>query len=173
MTFSVRIASGGESGVDRAGLDFAIAHGLAYGGWCPKGGWAEDMPSPPGILARYPALREASSADPNERTRLNVRDSDATLILTSSAGLDMSGGASLTVEIARAAGRPFLVLDVENGASLDAASEWLASLKGSAAVINIAGPRESEAPGLYRAAYDFLRALLDRHHYRRRATHSD
>ena len=160
--FLLTIISGGQTGADRAALDAAIALDLPYAGWCPKGGWAEDMPSPPGILARYPALREASSADPSERTRFNVRDSDATLLLTLSAGLDVSRGACLTVEIARAMGRPFLVLDVEDGASLNAAGEWLAALKGSAAVVNVAGPRESEAPGLYRAAYDFLRALLER-----------
>src|SRR5262245_14533482 len=97
--FPLTIISGGQTGADRAALDAAIALGVPYGGWCPKGGWAEDMPSPPGILARYPALREASSADPSERTRLNVQDSDATLLVTSSAGLDVSRGACLTVEI--------------------------------------------------------------------------
>src|SRR5262245_53687608 len=81
--FPVTIISGGQTGVDRAALDAAIALGIPYGGWSPKGGWAEDMPSPPGILAHYPALRETSSADPSERTELNVRDSDATLLLTS------------------------------------------------------------------------------------------
>src|SRR5262245_42401594 len=155
--FPMTIISGGQTGVDRGALDAAIALGIPYGGWCPKGGWAEDMPSPPGLLAHYPALRETSSADPSERTELNVRDRDATLLLTSRVGLGVSQGACLTVEIARALGRPFRVLDVENGASLNAASEWLASLEGSAAVINVAGPRESEAPGLHRAAYDFLR----------------
>ena len=50
------IISGGQSGVDRAALDVAIARGIAYGGWCPKGGWAEDLAVPPGLLARYPLL---------------------------------------------------------------------------------------------------------------------
>ena len=158
--FPLLIISGGQTGADRAALDAAISLDFPYGGWCPRGGWAEDMPSPPGVLAQYPALRETASADPRERTRSNVCDSDATLLLTLSAGLDGSKGACLAVEIAREIGRPFLVLDIEDRASLDVAREWLASLKHSAAVINIAGPRESEAPGLYRAAYAFLRALL-------------
>ena len=155
-----RIISGGQTGADRAGLVAAVALEIPYAGWCPKDGWAEDMPSPPGILTHYPALCETASTDPRERTRLNVRDSDATLFLTTSAGLEVSMGASLAVEIARAMQRPYLVLDVENGASLDAAHEWLASLKHRPCAINIGGPRESEAPGLYRAAYTFLRALL-------------
>jgi hypothetical protein len=71
----MKIVSGGQSGVDRAALDVAIARGIPYGGWCPKGGWAEDMPAPPGLLAHYPHLRETPSADPAERTAWNVRDS--------------------------------------------------------------------------------------------------
>ena len=73
------IVSGGQTGVDRAALDAAIARGIAYGGWCPQGGWAEDCPEPPGVLARYPLLRETPSADPAQRTEWNVRDSDASL----------------------------------------------------------------------------------------------
>jgi hypothetical protein len=153
------IISGGQTGADRAGLDAAIALDLRYGGWCPRGGWAEDLPLPPGLLARYPALRETSSVATSERTQFNVRNSDATLLLVLSAGLDVSKGACLTIEIARTMRRPFLVLNIEDRASLDAAHDWLASLKRSD-VLNIAGPRESEAPGLYRAAYAFLRALL-------------
>ena len=44
----MKFVSGGQSGVDRAVLDVALARGIDYGGWCPKGGWAEDFPEPPG-----------------------------------------------------------------------------------------------------------------------------
>ena len=54
----LKIVSGGQTGVDRAALDVAIGRGIAYGGWCSKGGLAEDMPNPPGLLSRYPGLRE-------------------------------------------------------------------------------------------------------------------
>lgn len=37
-----KIVSGGQTGVDRAGLEAAIAIGLPYGGWVPKGRIAED-----------------------------------------------------------------------------------------------------------------------------------
>ena len=48
-----RIGSGGQTGVDRAALDVALALGLPSGGWCPRGRRAED-----GIIPdRYP-LRE-------------------------------------------------------------------------------------------------------------------
>ena len=106
------IISGGQSGVDRAALDEAIARGIPYGGWCPKGGWAEDMPEPPGLLARYPHLRETPSADPAERTEWNVRDSDACLILVEASGVAVSGGTALAEKLAARYGKPLLMVDV-------------------------------------------------------------
>jgi hypothetical protein len=73
----IKLLSGGQSGVDRAVLDVALARGIAYGGWCPKGGWAEDFPKPPGVLAKYPQLAETPLVDPAQRTEWNVRDADA------------------------------------------------------------------------------------------------
>ena len=75
------IRSGGQTGVDRATLDVAIELGMRYCGWCPRGGWAEDCPDPPGVLQIYPLLSETPLGDPKQRTEWNVRDSDATLIL--------------------------------------------------------------------------------------------
>jgi hypothetical protein len=106
-----RLISGGQSGVDRAALDFAIARGIPYGGWCPRGGWAEDHPRPPGLLAPYPALRETPSADPAQRTRWNVRDSAATLILDLPCR-EGSAGTEATEAAAIELGRPLLRLGV-------------------------------------------------------------
>ena len=74
------VISGGQSGVDRAALKFAVHNGISYSGYCPKGGWAEDFQNPPGILEHYPLLKETESPDPEERTVLNVETSDAVLI---------------------------------------------------------------------------------------------
>ena len=76
-----KIRSGGQTGVDRAALDAARQCGLKICGWCPKGGWAEDCPEPPGLLALYPELRETPSENVSQRTVWNVRDADATLII--------------------------------------------------------------------------------------------
>lgn len=146
-----RIVSGGQSGADRAGLDSAIAHGRRYGGWCPAGGWAEDFPQPPGLLRTYPGLWEAPSADPALRTYLNVRDSHATLIVagdqTSSRGTD------LTIQVAADLGRPLLRTTGEHGE----VDQWLSGL-GYGLTLNIAGPRESQQPGIYA----ITRILLER-----------
>jgi hypothetical protein len=141
----VMIVSGGQSGVDRAALDVARALGLTIGGWCPRGRWAEDGP----LSADYP-LRETASAEPADRTRLNVRDSDATLVLTLGAA---DAGTRLTIDIARELGRRLAVFDVAIADATDVRA-WLAMTK--PARLNVAGPRESNAPGIY----DRARTLL-------------
>lgn len=147
----LRVVSGGQTGADRAALDAALGRGVPVGGWCPAGRWAEDGP----IDARYP-LRETASADPAERTRLNVRDSDATLVLTPGG---VAGGTDLTVESAHALGRPVLVVPPRPGA-VGGAAAWVRAH--DVRTLNVAGPRESGAPGLYDSALAFVGALLDR-----------
>ncbi len=145
-----RIVSGGQTGVDRAALDTALALGLGCGGWAPKGRRAEDGRIPD----RYP-LRETESAAYDVRTRRNVRDSDATLILTRGR---LTGGTALTLQLARSIGRPHLVVDLDAAPHVDAARRWL--IDTGVATLNVAGPRESGLPGIYEEARDFLGRLL-------------
>ncbi len=148
-----RIVSGGQTGVDRAALDAALAAGLPVGGWCPRGRRAED-----GSLAdRYP-LRETPSARYAQRTRWNVRDSDGTLILLLSDAPDTSGGTALTAKAARKLGRPLRVETLGSGADPEAVRRWLRAH--AVRVLNVAGPRAGEADGVYQAARVFLAALL-------------
>ncbi len=148
----VRIVSGGQTGVDRAALDAAAAAGLERGGWVPLGRRAEDGP----IAAAYP-MRETDSPEYAVRTRRNVADSDATLILTRG---PLSGGTRLTVEIARALARPHRVVDVERPVGVAETRDWL--IAEAVRVLNIAGPRESTAPGIHARALRFLGDLLGR-----------
>lgn len=134
----VRVVSGGQTGVDRAALDAAIALGLPIGGWCPRGRRGEDGPIP----ERYP-LRETPNADYSERTEWNVRDSDATLILHRG---PMSGGTRLTAELARRLGKPLLARDLAAPIDVRAIADWLVA--NHVRVLNCAGPRESGAPGI-------------------------
>lgn len=148
-----RIVSGGQTGADRAALDVAIELGIDYGGWCPSGGWAEDFPEPPGLLSAYPRLRATWEPDVTVRTRLNVRDSDATLVVWD--GRTPSSGTQWTIDAARAEGRPVLITD----ADVDETRAWLLGL-GTGLVLNVAGPRESACPGTYARTAELLRALL-------------
>lgn len=148
-----RIVSGGQTGVDRAALDAARRFGVEIGGWCPAGRWAEDGPIDP----VYP-LRETASADPAERTRLNIRDSDATLILAPRGRLKgLSDGTALTAAEVPRLGRPFLIVDPST-TKVVATRAWL--IEHRVRVLNVGGPRESSVPGIYSRALIFMDALL-------------
>lgn len=145
-----RIISGGQTGVDRAALDVALALGIPCGGWCPRGRRAEDGE----IDGRYP-LTETPRAHYTQRTEWNVRDSDATLILHRG---DLEGGTLRTLQIARALGRPVRVIDLDRPDSVEDVDHWLETQR--AGVLNIAGPRESGRPGIQAAAGRYLSQLL-------------
>jgi hypothetical protein len=155
----LKIVSGGQTGVDRAALDAAIERGILYGGWCPKGGWAEDMPKPPGLLASYPYLQETPLADPNQRTEWNVRDSNRLMVLLDSRGLN-SAGTELAIRTADKLKRPFLVVDLDASGDIGRAAAWFYEGRQTQLTICIAGPRESKAPGIYAKAKAFLQAML-------------
>lgn len=152
MIIAFTIISGGQTGADRAALDFAIAHGVPHGGWCPLGRRAED-----GVLdARY-QLRETGSRNYRQRTRRNVAESDATLILNLD---ELADGSLVTLQFAERANKPACVvaLDADDLAAEAArVREWLAAH--AVAVLNVAGPRESKRPGIHRKALAFLEAL--------------
>ena len=144
-----RVVSGGQTGVDRAALDVALDLGIPCGGWCPAGRLAED-----GAIPERYLLRETESASYPERTERNVRDSDATLILYRAR---MRGGTALTARLARHHGRPCLALEIA-AADPDAIGRWLA--EHGVRVLNVAGPRESESPGIHAEATALLRQVL-------------
>mgnify|MGYP001198642267 CR=1 FL=1 len=170
----MRLLSGGQSGVDRAVLDVAIARGIAYGGWCPQGGWAEDYPHPPGLLAKYRDLKETPLADPNQRTEWNVRDADACMIIVDAGGLEISAGTTLAGELAHRSRKPLMVVNLHQPDILKPATLWLRvqqtrldqarpdqTRPGADLKLAVGGPRESEAPGIYERAAAFLEELLE------------
>jgi hypothetical protein len=161
----MKIVTGGQSGVDRAALDIALDRNITYAGWCPRGGWAEDFPHPPGLLAKYPLLRETPLADPAQRTEWNIRDSDAVLIIANPAGQLISSGTELARGLAQKFQKPLLIIDVGKSNEVARAVDWLSarySQFGSTFALGIGGPRESEAPGIYSKTLKFLQAVLDR-----------
>jgi hypothetical protein len=149
-----RIVSGGQTGADRAAFDVALERGLEIGGWVPKGRLAEDGAIP----ERYAGLREADSPDPAVRTALNVRDSDATLIVSHGR---VSGGSLLTFVEANRVGRPLLHLDLADASPAEAEArlrDWLRAVDPS--TLNVAGPRASDDPGIGPRVAALLRAVL-------------
>ena len=154
-----KIVSGAQTGVDRAALDVALKYKIPCGGWCPKGRVAED-----GVIAKRYPLKETESSDYAVRTKWNVRDSDGTLILNVG---ELSGGTAFTVECAKKYKKHFLILDLEKckadkkgivsfGYNLIICG-WI--MANNIKVLNVAGPRESKAPGIYKIAKKFLEEL--------------
>ena len=144
-----RIVSGGQSGADIAALDWAIAHSVDHGGWCPKGRRFEDGP----IAAHY-LLSETPLANYLQRTEWNVRDSDATVIFTLTDVLD--GGSKRTAQFAEKLHRPWLHLRPSVHPKFLAQFLVLHKVK----TLNVAGKRESSAPGVYRFVMDTLERAL-------------
>lgn len=148
-----QIISGGQTGVDRAALDAALLCEVAIGGWCPRGRRAEDGP----ISERY-ALQETESRAYDVRTRLNVQESDGTLILHSG---PLTGGTALTAKLARQQDKPLCcidLLDAETTTARQQLTQWLQ--EHDIQVLNVAGPRESTTPAIYEGALDFLAEYL-------------
>lgn len=147
-----KIISGGQTGVDRAALDVAIELGINYGGWCPLGRRSED-----GVVPEKYILQEAPTANYADRTALNVRDSDATLII---AKLPLRSGTALTQKMADRYRRPSLIVDPHEVVTIPNVLEWLK--KHNVKVLNVAGPRESLRQDVGAAAAQFLTQLLSR-----------
>ncbi|MEJ7594808.1 MAG: putative molybdenum carrier protein [Planctomycetaceae bacterium] len=158
-----RIVSGGQTGVDRAALDAALAAGIEIGGWCPRDRRAED-----GIIpARY-LLRETASRSYAVRTEWNVRDSDATLILV----LDrISSGTQLTADSARSQRQPlrieYLCANSKPGLLTEElplqqrvaeVGEWIR--REQIQTLNVAGPRGSSRKDVYLKSLEFLTMLF-------------
>jgi hypothetical protein len=145
-----RIVSGGQTGVDRAALDAALRLGIEHGGWCPHGRLAED-----GVIPKRYRLRQTVSAEYPVRTERNVVDSDATLILYRQR---ISGGTRLTRHLAQQHGKPLLVVNLHHGSDEQAVRDWITAH--DIRVLNVAGPRESSAPGIGQQAQDFLHRVF-------------
>jgi predicted Rossmann fold nucleotide-binding protein DprA/Smf involved in DNA uptake len=151
----VKIVSGGQTGVDRAALDFALKHGIECGGWCPAGRLDE--------LGRIPdhyPLKELETGGFPERTQENVKDSDGTVIFYFG---ELRGGSAQTVEFCLEQQRPYQLINAAETSS-ERAAHWIAAFirDGDMATLNVAGPRQSEWPGGYNYVLSALENFLNR-----------
>lgn len=145
-----KIISGGQTGADRAALDWAIKRGIPHGGWCPRGRRAED-----GTIDQRYRLVETPSDDYSQRTEWNVRDSDATAVF--SIQKELRGGSLLTVELAAQYNKPVIHLRQQDEQANHAQELRSFIEKFRISVLNVAGPRASEEPGVYQ----FVSSVLD------------
>lgn len=135
-----KIVSGGQTGADRAALEWAIEFAIPHGGWCPKGRRAEDGPIDPWF-----ELEETETDAYPVRTKFNVRDSDGTVIFTLAENLQ--GGSKLTEEFAHQLGKPCIHISKASMADPEMALRRFVS-ENSVHVLNVAGPRSSTELGV-------------------------
>jgi predicted Rossmann-fold nucleotide-binding protein len=149
---NIIIVSGGQSGVDRAALDFALENGIKCSGWCPAGRLAED-----GMIAHKYPLNETASKDPAVRTRLNVEQSDATLIIYRG---EMDEGTRLCKHTAKQINKPLFIVNLAATPEAKSFQQWFNT--NTIRKLNIAGPRESNTPGIYKATKVLLITLFEK-----------
>ncbi len=139
--YSLQLVSGGQTGADRAALDWAIFHDIPHGGWCPKGRKAED-----GVIPTHYSLAESSSPSYLQRTEWNVRDSDATAIFT--IAVNLTGGSKRTADFAKKLGKPWI--HIHHQGTYEKQSERLAQFihEHGVKILNVAGSRGSKEPSV-------------------------
>ena len=147
------IRTGGQSGVDRAAMDFAREHDIPLCGWCPKGGRAEDYPYAPGLLADYPEFVETPSEGTEQRTKWNMRDSDAILTIIPKSS-SVSPGTETGLAEGEALGKPMYTATGPD--DIPEIARWINTLPDDTELC-VGGPRASECP----EAYDITKAILN------------
>lgn len=148
-----KIISGGQTGVDRAALDFAIKYDIPHGGWIIKGRIAED-----GVLPERYKLQEIPEASYPRRTLKNILESDGTLIISRG---PLTGGSDYTRKMAISRDRPCFHIDLNQMSSFQAAEKignWI--FENKIEILNIAGPRNSKDPAIYKVVLDILETVF-------------
>lgn len=150
-----QIISGGQTGADQGALAAAKELGLKTGGWMPMHFRTETGPHPD--LGQLYGMQEHSAWAYPPRTEANVSMSDGTLLI----GDPLSNGSRLTRKLCADKSKPiFIVLQATfyNQLVLEHFRSWLGRHK--IKVLNVAGNRESVAPGIHDVCKNFLLTAL-------------
>ena len=154
MALLKTIVSGGQTGADRAALDFAIEHGIPHGGWCPRGRKSED-----GTISAHYQLKETPGSNYLQRTEWNVRDSDGTVVFSIAPVL--TGGSKKTVDLAHKHHKPVIHIARDGGPASPAQALLRFIQDNKIKVLNVAGPRGSKEPDVYAFVKDVLGNALN------------
>ena len=141
-----KIISGGQTGADIAGLKFAKDIGIPTGGSAPTG-FMTEAGSRPELRDLYNLMELKGSYE--DRTLQNVMDADGTIIFAEK----MTDGSQLTLDTCIKEKKPHLV-----NPSREEFLTWISD--NDIRVLNIAGNRESGAPGIEKRVYNYLQKAL-------------
>lgn len=144
----VKIISGGQTGADRAGLDAAKDLNITTGGYCPLGYLTENGND---ITLKKYNLKQLRSVKYEDRTVKNVLISDGTVLFckTGKNSAIIGEGTRITYETAIVNNKPVIVNPGKKNFL-----KWLEENK--IKVLNVAGNRESQFPGIYKKTRKFL-----------------
>ena len=152
------IISGGQTGADQGGLLAAQDLGIPTGGTAPQGWLTENGPQE--ALLRSFGLVECTESGYSARTHKNVLHADGTLLV----GQYRSGGSGFTARIAREAGKPLFHLayvpnlGIVPNERMEEFRYWLERY--NIHILNVAGNRQSNSPGIQELTRSFLLAAL-------------
>lgn len=148
----IKIISGGQTGVDQAGLVAARAYGILTGGWLPVGCITSEGPNR-FLLEKY-GMREHSGGY-RSRTRANVRDSDGTLRL---AEKFTSPGERCTLRAIFDYDKPHLDVHTRSPLIPEVVAAWIQEHQ--IQILNIAGNSESTSPGITQWTLNYLNKVF-------------
>src|SRR5262245_11103197 len=156
-----KIVSGGQTGADRGALTAARELGFQTGGVAPKG-WLTETGPQEALLRGFGLIECVQSGYP-ARTRSNVVQSDGTLLV----GPYDQGGSRLTFEIVTELKKPVFFVDLSSSHDFESESgpvvefrDWIE--REQIQMLNVAGSRESQNPGIAEFTRRFLlRALRE------------
>jgi len=161
-----KVISGGQTGVDQAALVAAKRCGIPTGGTAPLGFMTEEGPRRSVLLGF--GLVECGSSGYPARTLCNIKDADATLLITP---MMMGRGSRLTYSLCIQERKPVRVFYCENlfmrvtsmQPDVRDLIDWLILRQNKLfhpLILNVAGTRESTRIGVTDECEAFLRDLF-------------
>ncbi|MDY6801271.1 MAG: putative molybdenum carrier protein [Bacteroidota bacterium] len=148
----LKIIAGGQTGVDTGALDFALDNHFPCGGYCPQDRKNENGKIP----LKYP-LTEINSNNYIDRTLRNVIESDGTLIIKDK--LPLKKGSVDTIALCKKYKKPFFIAEINlQSENRDQIIHWLEI--NNIKILNVAGNRESQSPGIAKKTYTLLKFLF-------------
>ena len=149
------IISGGQTGVDRGALDAALGTDALCDGWCPEGRMADD-----GIIPEIYPLKVLEGSGYRKRTKQNVLDSDATLIIYFDFIYPQGGTEQTLLECIKAK-KPYLLID-GNEISVERAADKIIHFVRRHKILrlNVAGPKANFVPQAHNYAKETLSLMI-------------
>ncbi len=156
----MRIISGGQTGVDIAGVRTAKLFKFATGGWMPAGWKTLDGPRPE--YENLYNMQQHISSDYKPRTYRNVEESDLTIRIAKNFD---SAGEKCTLNAIFYYKKPWFDINIQYPDRvithlLDGITSYVWA--GNTLTINIAGNSEKTVPGIEKTASTILMKFFDR-----------